>query len=60
MLAQNTLFITANLAQADADENARLKSTYERIAWRPWETLPVDRFLDEPPGDQSPFELQGP
>ncbi len=55
-LAQNTLFIAANLAQADADEHARLSSLYQRIAYRPWEAMPDEPLLEEP-SDDSPFVL---
>jgi hypothetical protein len=56
-LARNSLLIAANLAQADADEHARMKSIYERIALRLWETLPDDSFPEDPP-DGNPFYLK--
>src|SRR5271163_982343 len=46
--ARHTLVIAANLAQADAEEHARWRSMYQKLAWRPWEPLPDDPFLKEP------------
>ena len=54
-LAQHTLLIAANLTQVNANKHARLKSIYQRIAWKPWEPLPDDPFLEEPLDDNAFF-----
>ena len=60
MLASNTLLIAANLADARADEHARLSSIYQYVAFRPWVPLPDDPFLDDTSGgEEDPFLVPG-
>ena len=52
-----SLVISSNLAEDRANEHAQLRMMYERAAWRPWEPMPVDRFVGEPEVDYS-FETK--